>query len=196
MYHNKWTYTLKTQRDIGESILFPCGESIQGLLDRAVAQAEAQTMMQLNDKATEQGVFLLYPDVHVEGHYNITRSIVSTWGIENFYEIIIDVRVEFDTDKPLSESPIDPTWVGLFYAVIKAVIAAIVIYFIAVQIKEWLESMTTTTHSIEYYDEAGNLIGRESLQTPHIPGIGGVGLILFGLVMLGLFWFAGMPKRG
>lgn len=109
-------------------------------------------------------------------------------------KLFYECKVEIYTDTPILESPIAISLLVILKWIIKAVVLVILGWLAIKAFESWLTSMTTTRHTIQYYED-GELVKEETFTEPSIAGISAVGIIaLIGLVLL-LLWFFGRPKK-
>jgi hypothetical protein len=139
---------------------------------------------ELEKKGYKARVVGAWPEVDIwyKEEYIMPEAIY--WG----YYMRVKGRVRFETDRPLSESPI-PAWlVPLLDVILKWVViglaAALAIYFLY----EWIKSMTLQTTAVEEYSPEGNLIKRTIITAPSLAGISGLIILLIIIFILVMLW--------
>ena len=160
---------------------FPVSSNLNEIVEESKYSAIAYITKELVDRFAEKGytvtVNSVYPTVRIEQRteYQQFRDYTK---ITKYSTLIVDCDVEFETDKPLAESPL-PAWVLVLClaiidklpAIIVGVIVGLGIY---VAVNTWVNSMFVEESilEVEYYDEEGNLTKRETTteRTPATEG--------------------------
>jgi hypothetical protein len=211
-YFHFWNFKGVTQQEYVEGpaytvdeVNFPVTSNIQKIVDECKYATIAYITKELIDNITAHGyqvtVNKIDPIVHVEQRWE-TREYRDYTVTTIYSKITIDCNVEFETDKPLVESPI-PVWLlVLLLALIDKLpvilIATLVGLGIYVGVTAWMSSfvVSQSTVTTEYYDEQGHLIKKitETIKGTPFWDIGAWLLIaLFGVSVLLLIWFVGVP---
>lgn len=139
-------------------------------------------------------------DVKVDFSYRrVSRQFRDYTMVRKYMKAHISATIDFDSDKPIAESPIAPVVIILLKIVCATIAGIILGYFVIQRLFDWLESMTTTkysSHTVKY-DEEGIIIEEtwEEGEEPSIIGIAGVGSILIILLIIVAFFMFGRKKK-
>lgn len=113
----------------------------------------------------------------------------------------INIDCSFESDEILATNPITAIMIvaiGLAIALVVAAITVPPVFF------DWLKAMTTSTITTETLEWGQNPITGEwgwqkkttsTYTDPNVGGIAGLGAILIVIVIVGLIFFMGLPKR-
>ena len=213
-YFHFWHFEGVTKQEYVEQgrsideVNFPITSKISKIVDECQYATIAYITKELIDNITAHGytvtVNKITPTVKVEQRRE-TKQYRDYTIITIYSRIRIDCDVEFETDKPLAESPL-PAWLFVLLLALTDKLPAIIIatfvglgFYVAITTLMNSFKVSSSTVTTEYYDEEGNLIKRV---TEHIEGtpfwdIGSWLLIaLFGVSILLLIWFVGVPVLG
>lgn len=177
-YFHFWTFKGYTTKEHIEGpsytideVNFPVETKIDEIVPACKIAVITEVTQQLIDQFQEKGyivtVHSVYPTVRVETRWE-TRQFRDYEVITLYHTLYIDVDVQFETDKPLAESPV-AAWVlvilGMILNKLPAIILATIVGLgIYVGIQTWANSffVNESIIEIEYYDEEGNLVKRET----------------------------------
>ena len=210
-YFHFWNFKGVTQNEYVEGghtideVHFPVTSNIQEIVDECKYAAIAYITNELISNITAHGYVVtvnkIIPIVNIEQRRE-SRQYRDYTVITIYSKLSVDCNVEFETDKPLVESPI-PAWLlVLLLAIVDnlpaIIIATIVGLGIYVGVTAWMNSLriSESTVTTEYYDEEGKLTKKvkETIKGVPLWDIGAWLLItLFGISMLLLIWFVGVP---
>jgi hypothetical protein len=104
----------------------------------------------------------------------------------------ISADVKFQSDKPLSSSPITPIVAVILIEIAKWIIIALVAAFAVYKLTEWLQSMTTKKTIITRIDPSTGQPITEEVTEPSLFGVAGLG----GIVVLLLLVYMFMREKG
>jgi hypothetical protein len=209
-YFHLWHFVAVTTQEYVESgrtidsVNFPFTSKLPAIINESTIAAIAQITMELVNNMSAHGyvctVNTVLPRISVSQRQE-TRQYRDYTEITIYSTLTVDCDVEFQTDKPLAESPL-PVWVVvlLFYiagklpAIILAVCVGLGIYYgIQLFVSSLVVRESTTT--TEYYNEEGNLIKRvvETQKGPDTTFL--TYLFWFGMaaMVVLLVWFVGKP---
>ena len=211
-YFHFWQFKGVTQKEYVEGpaytideTTFPVTSNINKTVDQCKYAVIAYITDELVRNITAHGyavtVNKITPIVNIEQRWE-TRQYRDYTVVTIYSKLSIDCLVEFETDKPLVESPI-PVWlltvllaiIDKLPAILLATLVGLGIY---VGITTWMNSLviSESTVTTEYYDEQGRLTKKvtETIKGVQFWDIGTWLLIaLFGVSTLLLIWFVGVP---
>jgi len=210
-YFHFWHFEGVTQKEYVEQgrtideVNFPITSKIGQVVDNCKYATIAYITRELIDNITAHGyrvtINKITPTVKIEQREE-TREYRDYTIITIYTHIRINCDVEFETDKPLAESPL-PAWLFVLLLALTdklpvIIIATLVGLGLYVGITTFMSSfkIQESTITTEYYDESGNLIKKvvEHIEGTPFWDIGSLLLIaLFGISMLLLIWFVGVP---
>ncbi len=192
-----WNWRAETTRELTDLILMGGSTNRSQLLAEAKTEFYNKALESLTIKASEQGFNLTILDVVVDGGYIVRQAPSPAPPHEpiDIYKMWLSINAKFESDVPLADSPINPVFINtVLLPVLKYILVFLVGLYAIQQIAYVLKSMTTRTHTIEFFDESGNLIRRETITNPDIGGIAGLGTIGIILIIILLIWLVGLPN--
>lgn len=172
-YVHVWNFKCYTVEELQEVFTTPdpYDPNVKSQIDddfihQAEVAAVAHITKELSDNLTARGYQVFIRTVNPVARIEQWREVKDIGKINPMYQIIIhtklyiDCQTIFETDKPLSHSPL-PIWLGpLLIKIAKAIgiviLAACVGYGIYTLLADWLPSMTVNESYVttEYYDPA------------------------------------------
>jgi hypothetical protein len=192
-YNYDWEWTGYTNLNFSELAM-----SSMGGVDAAKVSLEAQFMSELPSQTVsefgKQGYVV--SNVTVKS-LTVDLEEFSVWNpIQGRYvyawKLHVSHTVNFDSDKPIMESPLAPAIIAILYKIMEFIIIALAIYFVVQAVADVLKSMVTETHHIIYYDASGNPTQEEWITNPSPTGITTLILMMFLVIILFMF----MGKKG
>lgn len=204
-YFHFWHFEAVTEDEYVESFVFskwavgPVVSKIDEVIEPCTFSAIALLTKELVDRFAERGykvtVNKIYPTVRIDQRTVKTEHGANYVEFKIYSTLTVDCDAEFETDKPVTESPM-PAWViALLLLIIDKlpaiIIATIVGLGIYVAVNSWVNSMFVkkSTVTIEYFDEEGNLIQRETTekQEPSTEGFLWSIIVPLALIVAGVF---------
>jgi hypothetical protein len=185
-YYYDWYFEGETKDPLLRAVLYTPDE-IEDIVRLAestiVAEITKRVEEELENKGYKAKVIGAWPEVEMWYEEYPVGEIIY-WN----YHMKVKGKVRFETDKPLSESPI-PAWlIPLLDMILKWVViglsAALAIYFLY----EWIKSMTLQTTTVEEYSPEGKLVSRTITTAPSLAGISGLIILLIVIFILAMLW--------
>lgn len=202
-YHHTWDWEGRSNTFSQKGIYLP--EPVQTeIIETAKERAETTILGELASKCMDQGIVITLRscDVRVEvvrerTYRKKVGRIVYDYGV---YHVDVKAKTLFDTDKPLTESPIAVAMVIAIGKIISMIILAVLVGWGALTFLDNISTRKSEVKTVtEWYDpETGELIKREEksekIEEPPLGGLGPIiGIIV--IVALLLIFLVGLPRR-
>jgi hypothetical protein len=137
---------------------------------------------ELGKKGYKARVIGAWPEVHM-WYEEYPVGEMTYWN----YHMKVKGKVRFETDRPLSESPI-PAWlIPLLDTILKWVVVGLSVALAIYLLYEWIKNMTLQTTTIEEYKD-GKLVSRTITTVPYLAGISGLIILLIIIFILVMLW--------
>ena len=188
MSYYDWYFEGETKKEYVRSSPFSEDE-LNDIIMRARSAVVSEITKRLEEELGSKGyrvtVIGAWPEIEIVSDKILIPGMTPVY----FYTYRMKVRgkVRFETDRPLSESPL-PAWLGpLLDTVLKWVVIAIGVSLAIYFLEKWIESMTLQTTVVEEYSD-GQLVSRTVTTTPSPAGISGLIILLIVVFILAMLW--------
>jgi hypothetical protein len=182
------SYDTKATTLVGEpQDPFNAAEIVSKAKYTVIAAATEAFVKEFAAKGINVTVLTVTPNVEVVRELYESRQY-RDWTINKWHHYLkVSADVKFQTDKPLSSSPIAPIVAAILIEIAKWIIIALVAAFAILMLKEWLESMTTKKTTITRIDPTTGQPYTEEITEPSLFGIAGLGGIVILLLLAYMF---------
>ena len=202
-YHHTWDWEGRSNRFTRSSSLPSNVET--DIVETAKERAESTILGELASQCLDQGIVItlrscdIHAEVVLEKRERRWRGRHELYYL-HYYHVDVKAKTLFDTDKPLTESPIAVAMVIAIGKVISMIILAVLVGW---GVFTFLDNMSTRKSEIktvtEWYDpETGELVKREEKSEKiEEPPLGGLGFIVGIIAVVGLLllFLVGLPRR-
>lgn len=173
LFTYQWVQDVETSAEIDENSLSAAGETIDTIIQNIRNQTEANAATLFKQVAGDEGMDARNVVASVNISYDY-RTEYRGWPFPQpvrVYRLLGTVEYRFDSSDPLMGSPVATTLVLVIKLVLEAIVLTLIAYFAIQAVKQWLQSMTTTSRIVRKIDPVTGEIIEEETVTPSSTGI-------------------------